>query len=138
MKGDLLINNKDAWETWGIVMGEGFINSILSPAGNKDFIENESRLEDGKRVLYVNPKVQARDVTLTFNISGQNQTDYLTKYNLFINELHQGKMKIGIPILNMAFTLTHQKSTSFAVSKTRTFSKLSVKFEEPNPTERTL
>ena len=51
MKGELLINGKDAWTTWGVCMGEGFLDSIDAPAPMKDYIENESRLEHGKRVI---------------------------------------------------------------------------------------
>lgn len=136
MTGDLLINGKDAWSEWGVVMGDGFINSILGPAGNKDFIQNESRTENGKRVLCVNPKIDARELTLTFNIHGVNSSDYLSKYNSFVGELQKGKVGISIPPINMSFTLFYKKSTSFASNHALTFSKLAAKFEEPNPTVR--
>lgn len=136
MTGDLFINNQDAWNVFGVNMGDGFIENILIPAGNKSYIENESRLEHGKRVLYNNAKIQDRDVTLTFNIHGNSQADYLNKYDLFVEELHKGKVIIEIPALNKKFTLSYQKSTSFALSSSRTSSKLSVKFNEPNPTLR--
>ncbi len=136
MTGDLLINEKDAWSEWGVVMGDGFISSILTPAGNKDFIQNESRTENGKRVLYVNPKIDSRELTLTFNIHGSNSSDYLSKFNSFVGELQKGKVGISIPEIGMSFNLLHKKSASFGINSARTFSKLSVKFEEPNPTVR--
>ena len=43
MKGELLINGKDAWTTWGVCMGEGFLDSIDAPVPMKDYIENGSR-----------------------------------------------------------------------------------------------
>ncbi len=136
MTGDLLINDKDAWNVFGVNMGDGFIENILLPAGNKDYIENESRKEHGKRVLYTNAKLSDRDVTLTFNIHGISRSDYLQKYNSFVEELQKGKVIITVPVLNKKFTLSYQKSTSFAIGASMTSSKLSVKFNEPNPSKR--
>ena len=138
MTGDLLINDKDAWNVFGVNMGDGFIENILLPAGNKDYIENESRNEHGKRVLYTNAKLSDRDVTLTFNIHGSSRSDYLQKYNSFVEELQKGKVVINVPVLNKKFTLSYQKSTSFAIGTSMTNSKLSVKFNEPNPSERSV
>ena len=138
MKGDLLINDKDAWETFGVNMGDGFLENILAPAGNKSYIENESRNEHGKRVLYTNAKLSDRDVTLPFNIHGSSQPDYLQKYNSFVEELQKGKVVITVPVINKKFTLSYLKSTSFALGTSRINSKLSVKFNEPNPTLRTV
>ncbi len=138
MTGDLLINGKDAWDIFGVNMGDGFLESIMTPAGNKSYIENESRKEHGKRVIYSDVKVQDRDVTLTFNIHGSSRSDYLQKYDSFVEELQKGKVIITVPAISKKFTLSYQKSTSFALGTSRTNSKLSVKFNEPNPTLRTL
>ncbi len=138
MTGDLLINGKDAWDIFGVNMGDGFLESIMTPAGNKSYIENESRKEHGKRVIYSDVKVQDRDVTLTFNIHGSSRSDYLQKYDSFVEELQKGKVAITVPAISKKFTLSYQKSTSFALGTSRTNSKLSVKFNEPNPTLRTI
>ena len=47
---DLLINSKDAYVTWGVRMGDGFLDALGASAPMKEFIENKSRLEHGKRV----------------------------------------------------------------------------------------
>lgn len=57
MKGDLLINNRDAFLVWGVNMGDGFIESLYAPLPMKDVIENKSRLQDGKKVIIENRKV---------------------------------------------------------------------------------
>lgn len=136
MLGDLYINNQDAWGQWKVAMGDNFIENLLLPAGNKDFIENESRLENGKRVIYNNPKVASRDVTLVFNIHGDSTTEYLTNYKAFVAVLQAGKVTIRVPDLSMTFTLVYKKSTSFNLDRIRMNSSLSVKFEEPDPTKR--
>lgn len=136
MLGDLYINSQDAWGTWKVAMGESFIENLLLPAGNKDFIENESRLENGKRVITTNPKVASRDVTLTFNIHGDTTTEYLSNYTAFVAVLQAGTVKIRVPAINMVFNLIYKKSTSFNIGRERMDSSLAVKFDEPDPTER--
>ena len=66
---DLLINNRDALATWGVRMGDGFIEAIYAPLSMKEVIENKSRLQDGKRVIIENRKIDERDLTLTFTLS---------------------------------------------------------------------
>lgn len=136
MLGDLYINSQDSWGTWKVAMGESFIENLLLPAGNKDFIENESRLENGKRVITTNPKVASRDVTLTFNIHGDTTTEYLANYAAFVAVLQAGTVKIRVPAINMVFNLIYKKSTSFNIGRARMDSSLAVKFEEPDPTDR--
>lgn len=136
MLGDLYINSQDAWGQWKVAMGDGFIENLLVPAGNKEFIENESRLENGKRVITTNPKVASRDVTLTFNIHGDTTTEYLSNYAAFVAVLQTGAVKIRVPAINMTFNLIYKKSTSFNLGRARMDSSLAVKFEEPDPTGR--
>lgn len=137
MLGDLYINSQDAWGTWKVAMGDGFIENLLLPAGNKDFIENESRLENGKRVITTNPKVASREVTLTFNLHGSSTSEYLSNYASFVAILQAGTVKIRVPAINMTFNLIYKKSTSFALGRSRMNSRIAVKFEEPDPTQRT-
>ena len=136
MLGDLYINSQDAWGTWKVAIGDGFIENLLLPAGNKDFIENESRLENGKRVITTNPKVASRDVTLTFNIHGDSTSEYLSNYAAFVAVLQAGTVKIRVPAINMTFNLIYKKSTSFNIGRARMDSSLMAKFEEPDPTQR--
>ena len=136
MLGDLYINSQDAWGQWKVAMGESFIENLLLPAGNKDFIENESRLENGKRVITTNPKVASRDVTLTFNIHGDTTTEYLSNYAAFVAVLQAGAVKIRVPAINMVFNLIYKKANSFNIGRARMDSSLAVKFEEPDPTDR--
>lgn len=63
MTGELFINDKDAYTEWGANMGEGFIESIMTPAPLKEFVENTNRLINGKQVLYNNPRLNSRRAT---------------------------------------------------------------------------
>lgn len=139
MTGELFINGKDAWIEWGVNMGKDFINAIDSFAPMKDYIENESRLEHGKRVLVVEPKVASREMTLHFTIKGGDEADFRAKRKSFEMELQQGKVAINVPALgDDIFHLIYLgKSVSYGLNTSRTFCTISSKFEEPNPMKRT-
>lgn len=138
MTGDLKINNKDAWTTWGVRMGDGFLDIIDGFNEMKEYIENESRLEHGKRVITENAKVASRQITLQFTIEGDSESDYRTKKKSFQAELEKGAVNIKIPALgNEVYKLVYLgKSVSYALSSDRCFGKVSAKFEEPNPMNR--
>lgn len=138
MKGDLFINNKDAWTTFGVNMGDGFLDAIDAPLPMKDYIESSSRQEHGKRVITDNAKVDSREITLSFTITGASESDYRTKKTAFQNELQKGNVEIKIPALgNEIYKLIYSgKSISYGLSLDRCFGKISSKFEEPNPMDR--
>ena len=134
---DLLINNVDA-DTLGIKMGDGFLDELEKPSPMKEYIENKSRLNHGKTVITTNAKVDERDLTLTFNLEGSSQSDYETKRKTFYNLLYAGTMTIKVPPRSEdVYHLTYTgKSISYAGNAGGTFSKVSVKFCEPNPMNR--
>lgn len=138
MTGDLTINNKDAWNTWGVRMGDGFLDAIDGFNQMKDYIENESRLEHGKRVITDNAKVDSREITLQFTIEGGSESDYRTKKKAFQTELEKGVVSIKVPALgNEVYKLVYLgKNVSYGLSLDRCFGKVSSKFEEPNPSDR--
>lgn len=138
MTGELFINSKDAWDTWGVNMGEGFLDALDAPLQMKDYIENESRLEHGKRVIINSPKVASRDITLSFTIIGTNETDYRAKKKAFEMELQKGEFTINVPVLGtevykMVYT---GKSVSYGMNIARTFGHFTMKATEPNPSDR--
>lgn len=138
MTGDLLINGKDAFSTWGVRMGDGFIDAIDGFNEMKDYIENESRLEHGKRVITDNAKVDSREITLQFTIEGSSESDYRAKKKAFQTELEKGAVNIKIPALgDEIYKLIYLgKSISYGLSLDRCFGKVSSRFEEPNPMAR--
>lgn len=138
MTGDLTINNKDAWTTWGVRMGDGFLDAIDGFNEMKDYIENESRLEHGKRVITDNAKVDSREITLQFTIEGGSESDYRTKKKAFQTELEKGVVSIKVPALgNEVYKLVYLgKNVSYGLSLDRCFGKVSSKFCEPNPADR--
>ena len=138
MTGDLFINGKDAFSTWGVRMGDGFLDAIDGFNQMKDYIENESRLEHGKRVITDNARVDSREITLQFTIEGDSESDYRTKKKAFQTELEKGAVSIKVPVLGSeVYKLVYLgKSVSYGLSFDRRFGKVSSKFEEPNPADR--
>lgn len=136
---DLIINGKDAYQTWGVRMGDGFLDVIGASSPMKDFIESKSRLEHGKKVITTNPKIDEREITLTFTIKGSSQPDYQAKKKAFFEELYKGKVDIQVPAngTEIYHLIYLGKSIAYAQSLVRTFGKISSKFCEPNPAERT-
>lgn len=140
MKGELYINGKDAWLEWGVNMGKEFLDTIDGFVPMKSYIENESRLEHGKRVLVVAPRVASRDLTLNFTIKGENETDFRQKRRRFEGELQNGNVEVRIPLLGESvYRLIYTgKNVSYGMSQARDFCTFSAKFEEPNPADRAL
>lgn len=138
MKNELIINGKDAFQEWGVRMGDKFLDVLSAPAPMKEFIENTSRLEHGKRVTVTDAKLNSREVTLTFTIEGETPSDYADKKKRFYDELYKVKMTIQVPENgDEVYHLNYLgKSISYAQSLDRTFGKISSKFEEPNPSLR--
>lgn len=138
MSGDLIINGKDAWTAWGVCMGDGFLDAIDGFNEMKDYIEDESRLEHGKRIITDNAKVASREITLQFTIEGSSESDYRTKKKAFQAELERGTVNIKIPDLGTdVYRLVYLgKNVSYGLSLDRCFGKVSSKFCEPNPMDR--
>lgn len=138
MTGELFINGKDAWTTWGVKMGEGFLDAIDAPLQMKEYIENESRLEDGKRVITSNAKVASREITLGFTITGTSEEDYRAKKKAFEAELRAGSFTVNIPALgsDVYHLLYTGKSISYGLNLGRSFGHFTMKCEEPNPADR--
>ena len=135
---ELLINGENAYTTWGVRMGDGFLDVLGASSLMKEFIENKSRLEHGKRVIINNPKVDEREITLSFTIEGNSQSDYQAKKKAFFDELYKGVVDIQVPAnSNEIYHLIYLgKSVAYAQSLDRTFGKISAKFNEPNPANR--
>lgn len=138
MNGDLTINGKDAWTTWGVRMGDGFLDAIDGFNEMKDYIEDESRMEHGKRMITDNAKVDSREITLQFTIEGSSEGDYRSKKKAFQLCLEKGAVNIKVPALgDEVYKLVYLgKSISYGLSSDRCFCKISSKFCEPNPMDR--
>lgn len=139
MKGDLVINGNDAFENWGVSMGDGFLDSIEAPLSMKDYISNESRIQNGKRVI-TDPsilRIASREVTLQFHIFGSTESEYRANKKAFENNvLYNGVVDIQIPSRGDEIYHLIYLGKQITIAQTLTECKLTVKFEEPDPSNR--
>ena len=138
MIGELYINGNDAWAEWGVSMGDGFVDAIDGFVPMKEYIENDSRLEHGKRVLLATPRLASRELTLHFTIKGDSEADFRKKRRAFEEMLRQGMLTFAVPALSddVYHLIYLGKNVSYALNRSRTFAAMSAKFEEPNPANR--
>lgn len=135
-KGELFINGKDAYVTWGISMDTSSLSALMTPAPNKDYIRNESRLEDGSRLIYDNPRKGERDLTLSLNLTAKNEDDFFSRYISFCEELEGGVLEISTRYQPDIVYKTVYKNCSQFTQFMRGMAKFSLKLLEPNPTNR--
>lgn len=134
MTGNLFINSKDAWLTWGVALVKGGYESILTPPNNKPYTTNEQRGASGTQVFYDNPQPMERDFNVSFFIDANTKEDYLIKFNNFVNEIRNGQVIIRIPSLKMEIKVhvVNFLNLSYYGSK----GIFNVRFNEPNIKQR--
>lgn len=147
----LIINNNEAYSTYGVMMGEGFLDSLLAPVPLKAFVSNESRLQNGKRVITDSKYIRkgSREVTLTFVIVADTQAELQRRKEAFyallygaVVEISFGDIKKGTEVVYKAPTaetfrlLYTGNGVTYGESITHTTCKVSAKFEETDPTDR--
>lgn len=142
---EFTINGNCAFATYGVRMGNGFVDALCVSPELKPFIENESRLEDGKRVIINNIRKKDREVTLTFTIEAPYnknlsimRNDFRVNRANFIAELEKGAIDINIPtrsreVYHLIYT---GKGVKYNYSRNFTFCSFVAKFIEPNPANR--
>lgn len=134
------VDEVDAYKVYGVRMGDQFLETLLQPSPMKEVMKSDSRLENGKRVNISSSKQDERSITLGFVITNGNGKDMLTNLRNFYSLLYNVRLRIRVPKIeeDVYYHLLYTgKSISYGMSIDRTTSKLSVKFDEPNPSHRT-
>ena len=136
--GDFYINNKDAYTTWGISMDTSSLSALMTPAPMKEFIENKSRLEHGKRVITSDPKIDERNISLTFTLTATSEEQFFSRYNSFCEELATGVLHIRSKYQPNVVYKTIYLSCNQFTQFMRGIAKFSLRLVEPNPTDRSI
>ena len=130
-------NMVDAYTQYGVRMSDKFIDALELPCALKEPITNESRLENGTRVIPSTMKA-SRDVTLTFTIKGSTKSDFNSKKSAFLAKLMAGEIVLNMPTRGTDYYhLMYRSSTEYAHAWGGDFCKLTVKFTEYDPSHRT-
>lgn len=126
------INGKDALETWGVFLDEKALNNLWLPPHNKPNVSNNSRLEDGVRVVNSKLYIDEREVTIGFNIRAKTREEFKSKMKLFVTELNQGLVKMEVE----GETYKLYTIDFIGLEFIGCIGSLSVRFQEPNPNDR--
>lgn len=137
LKGQLYINGKDAYLTWGIFLDETALSALMTPAANKEFISNKYRSKDGKSVIKHNPRLDEREITLPFNMTAKDTDTFMTNYARFCEEvLAKGELVIHTRFQpNVWYRCIYLSCTQFSQC-IREMAKFSLKLNEPDPSDR--
>lgn len=136
MTNELIINGNDAWSTYRVRMGSGFIDALEADADNKDYISNSVRTEHGVRIVPIRPKKDSRSVTLEFVIIGKTKADLVARMKAFDEIMDNGFVTIQVPKSKTDVYRLYCARKSSSYSRGNKVCKKSLKFTEPNPTDR--
>lgn len=139
MIGECFINGKDAYSTWGLTLGDTSLTAMMTPSPVKGYIRNKSPYENGAQVLCDaghGPKVDERDIQITFAIQAVDMTDFLEKYSAFVAELEQGRLDISTKYQpGVVYHFMYHSCQQFSQFNGR-LGKFVLKLNEPNPKNR--
>lgn len=137
LNGQLYINGKDAYLTWGIFLDETALSALMTPAPNKEFISNKYRSKDGKSVIKHNPRLDEREITLPFNMTAKDSDTFMMNYARFCEEvLAKGELVIRTRFqLNVWYRCIYLSCTQFS-QFIQEMAKFSLKLNEPDPSDR--
>lgn len=123
----------------GVRPGKDFKDSLLAPLEAKEYVYNESRLEDGIRVFNTPIKYKSRSLTLEFQITGSTKADMEARKQRLYDMFSMGTVDIEVPeFCSGVFHLIYTgKSPSYSSGLSGCACKIKVGFDEPNPTDRT-
>lgn len=129
---------RDLYETYGVTLIRGWREALLKPAAVKDYSKNDSRLEDGIRIIAKKEyaKKKERDILLPFILEAESEKKYLANYEKFLNDIaYSGMIYLKVPVINKVFKLVYtdcQKFGDFGLKK----GNFTLKLTEPNPADR--
>lgn len=145
----------DMYDGYGVSLSEKSLSLLMTPAPNKDAIENKSRLEHGKRVVrkhkYV--KKDERNVDLEMHVTATNKTEFWRRYNGFCQDwldwgffdiaVSHFKSDAGAPVTVggidygtlSVFRMTYKSCTQFSEFQQQ-MAKYTLRLNEPDPSNR--
>ena len=135
--GQLYINGKDAFNEWGVSLDSQGLSTLMTPNGLKDYVSDESRLDNGHLYVVGDFRVQERQFSLTFNLIAKNEIEFFEKYNSFCQEIENGVLDIETSFQEeVVYHCLYVSCTQFTQFM-RGIAQFSLKLIEPNPAYRT-
>lgn len=137
MQENITINGENILEKYGASMTDSSLEQLLTPPQVKQYISNSSRLNHGERLVIPAGSVryEQKELTIVFVISGDTQEQYLQRYEAFLELLTSGIVAVHVPILARTFRLAYLSCSKYGCYGLNR-AKLTIKFSEPDPTDR--
>lgn len=136
LQGQLYINGQDAWETWGIAMDTTSLSALMTPPAMKGNIVTSSRLQHGQTVSTLNPRMAARQVTLTIHLSAATEEAFFTQYAAFCEELATGFLDISTSFqTDVVYHMEYNGCQQFTQFQ-RGIAKFTLRLTENDPSNR--
>ena len=134
--GENIKINGVSLSSMGVSLLHGGYSALLEFAPLKEYVTNDDPMKAGIQIDLTHvPPVASRDVTLTFLIVGGSESAFLANLSSFKNAITQGIVELDVPDLGCKYRLLYKNSTQFENYRLNAC-KLSVKFNEPDPTNR--
>lgn len=135
-KGQLRINGKDAYATWGVSMDDTSLSALMTPPPVKAYIENNDRTEHGKQYITTSVYVDSRDITLQFNLTAKDEEQFFARYIAFCEVLAKGVLDIETSFQQgVVYHCLYQSCSQFSQFM-RGIGKFVLKITEMNPNNR--
>lgn len=123
---------------YGITLIRGWREALLTPAPVKEFVTNDSRLENGVSVI-ASPKYtkrNKRDVSISFFLEGSSEEDYLNKYEKFLEKIaYSGQFCLKVPCMKRVFKFVYSQCSKYGDYGLKR-SNFTLKLTEYDPTDR--
>lgn len=125
-------------DTFGITLIRGWREALLTPAPVKEFVTNDSRLENGVSVI-ATPKYtkrNMREVSLSMFLEGSSEDDYLDKYEKFLGKVaYSGQFCLKVPCMKRVFKLVYSQCSNYGDYGFKK-GNFTLKLTEYDPTDR--
>lgn len=135
-KNEMILNGNDAWIMYGVRMGSGFVDSLMTDSDMKDYVSNSVRTEDGIRIVPIRPKIDSRTVTLEFIIIGSSHDNFLSRLRAFDALMDNGFVTIQVPSVSSDIYRLYCTRKSSSYARGNNICKKSLRFTEANPRNR--
>lgn len=123
---------------YGITLIRGWREALLTPAPVKEFVTNDSRIENGVSVI-ASPKYakrSKRDVNISFFLEGSSEEDYLDKYEKFLEKIaYSGQFCLKVPCMKRVFKFVYSQCSKYGDYGLKR-SNFTLKLTEFDPTDR--
>lgn len=138
MKGELFINGKDAFLTFGASLAYGALETLQTPPPLKAPIENKGRGAHGKQVLYPQGGLKHDERIFTLELVVQaSSSALLSQYiNALRGEFSGALARISTKQSADVYKCVLLSFTNFSISPSGKVAKVALSLNEPNPQNR--